>query len=483
MPPKAEPSDSLLNSLGLPDFRGIRFLVVGDVMLDCYLYGDVERVSPEAPVPVVHVTGQDECPGGAANVALNLSALGGEVSLLGAVGADDEARRLMELLGESRVQCPWVVSAALQTTLKTRVLSSSQQLLRIDREQHLNECYLEELKEQFVALLPLCDAVVFSDYAKGVLGKVAEWVALAKKRRLPVFVDPKGQDFSRYAGVDVLTPNLGEFNAVVGASGSEAEFLAKGEKLLQELKLGALLVTRGSQGMTLFSAAGVECFPAEAQEVYDVTGAGDTVVSVLAATRVAGCSLSAATKFANRAAAAAVRKIGVSVVRRRDLLDGGGDGFGFSAVLSGAQLPGVLRASRALGERLVMTNGCFDLLHVGHVEYLQQAAALGDRLLVAINDDASVAGLKGSSRPLVSLESRMQVVAGLASVDWVVPFSELTPERLISEVMPDVLVKGGDYRADEVLGAKQVQENGGEVKIIPYVKGFSTSEMLEKARL
>ncbi len=482
VPPWAEPPDSPLHSLGLPDFRGITFLVVGDVMLDRYLYGDVERISPEAPVPVVRVSGLEERPGGAANVALNLSALGAEVILLGAAGEDDEARHLVELLGASRVQCPWVTSAALQTTLKTRVLSNSQQLLRIDREQHLNENYLKKLQERFVALLPLCNAVIFSDYAKGVLGKVAEWIALAKMCHLPIFVDPKGQDFSRYAGVDVLTPNQGEFNAVAGVSGDEAEFFAKGEKLLQELELSALLVTRGSLGMTLFSVSGVEHFPAETQEVYDVTGAGDTVISVLAATHVAGCSLKAAAKFANQAAAVAVRKIGVTVVRNRDLLDGAGDFPSFPAILSSVELPRVLRASRALGERLVMTNGCFDLLHVGHVEYLRQAAGLGDRLLVAINDDDSVGRLKGARRPLVPLESRMQVLAGLASVDWVVPFSELTPERLIGDVMPDVLVKGGDYRVDEVVGAKLVQENGGEVKIIDYIKGFSTSDMLAKAR-
>ena len=468
-------------TLSIPDFSQASVLVVGDVMLDRYLFGGTSRISPEAPVPVVHVRQNDDRAGGAANVATNLSRLGIRTTLLGIVGDDDEAQALETAMQHCDVQCQFTTVAGWPTITKTRVQSRGQQLIRLDREEPVpsgSEALTQSLKEH----LDAASAVVLSDYGKGSLSDVAAMIAACREAGVPVFVDPKGSDFSKYKGATLITPNQGEFEAVAGASDNDDEMVARARTMLNELDLSALLVTRSEKGMLLIDGDEEPLFlSTRAREVFDVTGAGDTVIAVLAGALAAGEALSSAAALANLAAGLVVGKIGVASVTPSELrvaLHRRGQG-GRGLVAEDALLPLVLE-SRERDERLVMTNGCFDVLHAGHVAYLEEAKSLGDRLIVAINDDDSVRRLKGESRPVNQLEDRMLVLAGLASVDWVVPFSEDTPERLICSVLPDVLVKGGDYKTDEIAGAKDVLANGGEVRVLAFREGQSSSRIIDK---
>ncbi len=469
----------------LHGFDQARILVVGDVMLDRYWHGATERISPEAPVPVVHVRGCEERAGGAGNVALNISALGGKATLVGLTGRDAEAGELARLLNEAGVVARLLQIDGLRTITKLRVVARHQQLIRLDFEQPEDAGGHHGAVEQACAgLLEGCSALVLSDYAKGTLERPQRLIGLAREAGVPVLVDPKGHDFGRYRGATVLTPNLKEFLAVTGPCRDEQELEHKASRMCQDLELRALLVTRGEQGMTLVEADGaVTHLPARAREVFDVTGAGDTVIAVLALGLAAGWPLPQATGLANTAAGVAVGKLGASPVLPAELegalhQETGDD----HAVVDEETLLQRVRTARLRGETVVMTNGCFDLLHPGHVRYLQQARALGDRLVVAVNDDASVARLKGDDRPINTLQDRMTVLAALASVDWVVPFGEDTPERLIGRVLPDILVKGGDYRPEEIAGGEAVRAAGGQVVVLDYIDGHSSSAIIENAR-
>lgn len=466
--------------LHLPRFADARVLVVGDIMLDRYWHGATARISPEAPVPVVKVGEIEDRPGGAANVALNLAALGAVVSLAGITG-DDEAAAVLE----SRLQAAGVApqlqrNPQLPTITKLRVISRQQQLIRMDFEETLKLPAGVELVGD--AALQQAGVLVLSDYAKGTLADPQALIQRAKARQLPVLVDPKGNDFHKYRGATLLTPNLGEFEAVVGHSASEAELVVKAETLIRELDLQALLITRGEQGMSLIRLGAPELhLPAQAREVFDVTGAGDTVIATLAAALAAGESLSHAVALANLAASIVVGKLGtatVSAVELQRLLrrEQGGD----RGVLTVEQLQVLREEARAIGETVVFTNGCFDILHAGHVTYLEQARARGDRLIVAINDDASVTRLKGPGRPINPVDGRMAVLAGLEAVDWVVSFSEDTPENLLHRIQPDVLVKGGDYSREQVVGWQIVEGYGGRVDVLSHVEGCSTTAIVER---
>jgi len=458
-------------------------LVAGDAMLDEYWFGDTARISPEAPVPVVRTRSAEQRPGGAANVALNLASLGVNASLTAIIGADERGKLLTALIEGRGVRCELVRSASVQTIHKLRVLARSQQLIRVDAEQSLAPC-AEEFGKSFGKLVRATDAVVLSDYAKGTLSRASELVAACRAAGVPAFIDPKGTDFKRYRGAFALTPNRGEFEAVVGACADEAELLHKGNALRAELDLQALLVTRGEHGMTLFRRdGGPLTLPTHAREVFDVTGAGDTVIALLAAGVAAGLDLGDAAALANLGAGIVVGKIGVATVTRSELhlalhrMGSGGDG-----VVQLPDLVALVAEAKARGERVVLTNGCFDILHAGHVAYLEEAKSCGDRLVVAVNDDDSVRRLKGASRPVTGLEDRMAILAGLASVDWVVPFGEDTPAQLIAQVLPDVLVKGGDYRAEDIAGGEAVRKNGGEVRVLGFKPGRSTSALIDAIR-
>ncbi|MGM3160925.1 bifunctional D-glycero-beta-D-manno-heptose-7-phosphate kinase/D-glycero-beta-D-manno-heptose 1-phosphate adenylyltransferase HldE [Dickeya undicola] len=470
----------------LPDFRHAGVLVVGDVMLDRYWYGPTSRISPEAPVPVVKVDTIEERPGGAANVAMNIAALGAGSRLVGLTGIDDAARALSAKLNEVNVKCDFVSVPTHPTITKLRVLSRNQQLIRLDFEEGFDSVDPQPMIERIQQALPKIGALVLSDYAKGALVHVQSMIQTARAAGVPVLIDPKGTDFNRYRGATLLTPNLSEFEAVAGRCKDENDLVERGEKLLAELDLSALLVTRSEQGMTLLQPGKAPLhLPTQAQEVYDVTGAGDTVIGVLAAALAAGKPLEEACFLANAAAGVVVGKLGTSTVTPIELenaIRGRADtGFG---VMTESQLKDAVALARQRGETVVMTNGCFDILHAGHVSYLANARRLGDRLIVAVNSDDSTKRLKGPSRPVNPLTQRMIVLGALEAVDWVVPFEEDTPQRLISEVLPDILVKGGDYKPEDIAGSKEVWANGGEVRVLNFEDGCSTTNIINtiKAR-
>ncbi|MBA1193520.1 bifunctional D-glycero-beta-D-manno-heptose-7-phosphate kinase/D-glycero-beta-D-manno-heptose 1-phosphate adenylyltransferase HldE [Pseudomonas entomophila] len=469
--------------LTMPRFESAPVLVVGDVMLDRYWHGGTSRISPEAPVPVVKVDQIEDRPGGAANVALNIAALGAPALLVGVTGEDEAADSLANSLEAAGVKAALQRIAHQPTIVKLRVMSRHQQLLRIDFEEAF-DTDTQALQQSVEALLDQVKVLVISDYGKGALKNHQALIQAAVARRIPVLADPKGKDFSVYRGASLITPNLAEFEAIVGHCADEAELVAKGAALMSDLELGALLVTRGEHGMTLLRPGHAPLhLPARAREVFDVTGAGDTVISTLAAAIAAEEELPCAVGLANLAAGIVVGKLGTAAISapelRRAIQREEGSERG---VLSLEQLLLAIDDARAHDERIVFTNGCFDILHAGHVTYLEQARALGDRLIVAVNDDASVSRLKGPGRPINSVDRRMAVLAGLGAVDWVISFSESTPESLLTEVRPDVLVKGGDYGVEQVVGADIVRAYGGTVKVLSLVENSSTTSIVEKIR-
>ncbi|WKE64745.1 bifunctional D-glycero-beta-D-manno-heptose-7-phosphate kinase/D-glycero-beta-D-manno-heptose 1-phosphate adenylyltransferase HldE [Gallaecimonas kandeliae] len=470
--------------LNLPAFENAHVLVVGDVMLDRYWHGATKRISPEAPVPVVKVEQKEDRPGGAANVALNLAALGCGVELLGLVGQDEPAQTLQDSLGSVGVKSRLQAVATHPTITKLRVLSRHQQLLRLDFEEPFADSDAQLLRAPFAVALEASKVVVLSDYAKGALADVQHLLAQARAAGKAVLVDPKGTDFERYRGATLLTPNLSEFEAVVGLCPDEQSLVERGLALIENFELEALLVTRSEHGMTLLQKGAEPVhLPATAKEVFDVTGAGDTVISTLAAALAAGAPLDQACALANIAAGIVVGKLGTSTVSTVELAGAiSHDKEQGLGVLGEEQLLLAVRDAQRRGEKVVMTNGCFDILHAGHVGYLQQARALGDRLIVAVNDDDSVRRLKGDGRPVNNLERRMTVLAALGAVDWVVSFGEDTPQRLIAHVLPDLLVKGGDYKVEDIAGGAEVMANGGEVKVLGFEDGVSTTAIIERIK-
>ncbi len=456
-------------------------MVIGDLMLDRYWYGETSRISPEAPVPVVKVGEIEQRAGGAGNVALNIAALQGEVDLLALVGADEPASALKTLLACQNVGCQFVAPKGCSTITKLRVMSRNQQLIRLDFEDSFSAGDSQQLFKQFEKQVNSCDVVILSDYGKGTLQNVPALISAARKAGKAILVDPKGNDFSIYQNATLITPNQAEFEAVVGKCESEPEFMEKGRQLCSDINLDALLVTRSEKGMVLFQSDSEPFVQAtHAREVYDVTGAGDTVIATLATSLAAGCDLVEATQIANLTAGIVVRKLGTATTSVKEIQ---------SEMLKHAPLKrgvtdensllDLIQEAKAADEKIVMTNGCFDILHAGHVAYLSKAAELGDRLIVAVNTDESVKQLKGPDRPINNVMQRMAVLSGLESIDWVVPFSEETPARLIGQCLPDILVKGGDYKVEEIAGGDKVIENGGEVCVLEFVDGHSTSALIE----
>ena len=432
-------------------------------------------------MPVVHVRDAEDRPGGAANVAVNLAALGVHTTLLGIAGKDSEAAALKASLQEKSVDCRFVSLDGWPTITKSRVQSRGQQLIRLDREEVVpgGGAELAGLVEQS---LEGVNAVILSDYGKGSLVEIGRMIEACSAYGVPVFVDPKGTDFSLYRGATLLTPNQSEFEGVAGACDTDDVLVSAARDLISDLDLDALLVTRSQKGMLLLEDGGeAQMLSTRAREVFDVTGAGDTVIAVLAAALASGVNLRGAAELANLAAGLVVAKIGVASVTPSELQVAlHRSGRGGRGLVSVDELQALTKESRGRGERIVMTNGCFDVLHAGHVAYLEEAKSLGDRLIVAVNDDASVTRLKGSARPINQLEDRMAVLSGLAAVDWVVPFSDDTPRSVIAAIMPDVLVKGGDYRPEDIVGSREVLENGGEVRALAFRAGHSSSRIIDQ---
>lgn len=433
-------------------------------------------------MPVVKIQDTENRAGGAGNVALNIATLGSAVDLIGITGNDENAEILEGLLAKAEVSCRFLHHPINPTITKLRVISRQQQLIRLDFEEAFDATDLTPLYQTFDERLANAGVVILSDYGKGALSNPQALITAARRHKVPVLIDPKGSDFEKYRGATLITPNLSEFEAVVGRCDTDELVVSKARTLLQDYDLDAVLVTRSEKGVTLVRKD-AEPFhlPTRAREVFDVTGAGDTVISVLAASLAAGVSMEQATFLANTAAGIVVGKLGTATASteelRRELRVESQQGAG---LFDEESLMLLVEEARSRGETLVMTNGCFDIIHPGHVQYLKEAKALGNRLLVAVNSDDSVSRLKGPNRPINPLDHRMAVLSGLESVDWVVPFSEDTPERLICRVLPDVLVKGGDYTIEQIAGGQCVQKNGGDVIILSFKDNCSTSAIVKR---
>ena len=457
-------------------------LVFGDIILDRYISGSVDRVSPEAPVPVLKPSNEEIRLGGAANVALNLSSLGSNTTLIGVTGKDESSTQIIDLLKKNNIKK--ALSKSKHPTIsKLRILASQQQLIRIDNEEEFSETDWQSSLSNYRKYINLKKnkVLIISDYEKGTLRNIPLIIREAKKLKKIILVDPKGDDFSKYKSADIITPNFQEFERVVGKVNSEPEITKKGKDLIKSLNLNSLLITRGSEGMTLLDKRNGkvvrEDFPTEARDVFDVSGAGDTVIASIAAGLAGGFSLSESIRLANLAAGIVVGKSGTATVNQAELVPYLGLAESY---VSFNEVKVYSKDLHERGKKIVFTNGCFDILHAGHVEYLEAAKELGDKLIVAINTDRSVRKLKGSSRPVNTLAHRAKVLASLQCIDKVVFFDEDTPIKLIKAIRPDVLVKGGDYKLKDIVGHKEVSQSGGSVVTIPLVKGLSTSKIISK---
>jgi len=467
----------------------VKAVVIGDLMLDEYLWGATERISPEAPVPIIDVGREDLRLGGAGNVVNNLRVLGAHVALASVLGDDSDGEVIRERLQRAQVDVDALVHDPTRiTSRKTRILSGNQQMLRIDREctQEIELQVEQQLLQKLSAKIDCADVIYLSDYGKGVLSEslIQKIIAQAKEKNIHVIVDPKGTEYTRYRGATLLTPNRKEASLATGISIKDEDTMHRaGAQILEIAQLQALVLTRSEQGMSLFqdNAEPVH-LPTRAREVYDVSGAGDTVLTVVGLGIATGFSLEQAAFMANIAAGVVVGKVGTSTASPAEIVEAAG------FLVAGSQtkicdphaLQIVLRRLRQMGRKVVFTNGCFDILHAGHVSYLQRARDLGDLLVLGLNSDASVRRLKGESRPLVPENDRAVILAALSCVDHVVIFDEDTPLELISLLQPDILVKGNDYAEDQVIGADLVRQWGGRVELMPFVSGRSTTALVSK---
>ena len=475
------------------NLANIKVLVVGDVMLDRYWTGDSSRISREAPVPVVKIGDLDDKVGGAANVARNIAHLDGQVTLMGIIGSDENGQRLNTLLESENITSALVQQNEQPTITKLRVISRQQQVVRLDFEQAFAQHHADVLAQAFEQRLPEFDYILFSDYNKGSLANIKQMIESAREAGKTVLVDPKSKDLSDYAGANVITPNKTEFIAAGGLVDTEQHIWQSAQNIMEQAQIESILLTRSEQGMSAITHGEKVDMPAQVLEVSDVTGAGDTVIATLTMMMAAGLNLADAAKVANLAAGIVVAKLGAATVSPEELYRAVNQQL-FDSKQAHYQTPfeEVLRHiefARQSGEKIVFTNGCFDILHAGHVHYLEQAKALGDRLVVGLNNDASISRLKGPERPINPLNERATVITGLASVDWVIPFGDQngnefddTPYEVIKQVAPDVLVKGGDYTIDTIVGADLVQQNGGQVATIEFVDGCSTTKIIDKIK-
>lgn len=466
-----------------------KILVIGDLMIDHYIWGDCNRISPEAPVQVVEVKNESNRLGGACNVANNLLALGAQVYVCGVVGDDVDGKWLVGTLQDLGADISYIfVDSTRPSTKKSRVVISNQQVLRVDRESRTRvDCaLLQKVRENLGTLIAQVDCVILSDYDKGLLDNAftQEIIALARSERKFVLCDPKGNDYSKYKGATLLTPNKKEAALATGIEISdEASLLQAGKKLKEMCALEISLITLSEDGIGIFDNGTCKKIPTFAQEVYDVTGAGDTVIAALGFALSAGLDIYKASEFANSAAAVVVAKVGSASATHIEIehyLHAYGQDLGNGKVLNKEQMRYMIESLRQSNPRtrIVFTNGCFDILHRGHAQYLKQARALGDILIVGLNSDSSVARLKGMSRPINTQEDRAFLLGSLECVDYVVVFGEDTPSDLIAFLTPDVLVKGADYEGKEIAGSEFVKE----VRLIDFVEGKSSTNIIEKIR-
>ncbi len=467
--------------------RKPRILVVGDMMLDEYIWGSVERVSPEAPVQVVKVKKKESVPGGAANVVNNLASLGAVVSVAGIIGNDIKGRILRDLLKKQGIKLSSLISSKdVATITKTRVIAHNQQILRVDEESDTPFDSAQK-KKMFSAIrknIKNADGVILSDYNKGTLDEetAQKIIKLANSLGKKVIVDPKGRDYTKYRGAHIVTPNLKELEESSGVKcDSEKKITAAISASIKKIKCGGMLVTRGSDGMTLLIKNGKKVnFKSCALEVYDVSGAGDTVIATFSFSLFSGLSPDVSAMISNTSGGIVVEKVGTAVVTVNEILsrlDGEGIGAG---IIEEPHIESSVMKLRRKGKKIVFTNGCFDILHMGHIYLLQQAKSFGDVLIVGINTDASIKRLKGNKRPLIGEEQRAKLLSALSCVDYVTFFDEDTPMELIKKIRPHILVKGGDYRKNEVVGADFTEKNGGRVELVKVVEGLSTTNLITR---
>jgi len=471
----------------IPRLKGKKILVFGDLMLDEHIWSRVSRISPEAPVPIADVVQINHVPGGCGNVAANIATLGGVPLLIGVIGRDSSADKLKKALSKAKVSANYIiVDAGRPTILKSRIIASSQHVVRVDREDRtvLSSKLIDTLIKRLKKLIPQADAVIISDYGKGSVTETTAQILirLARKLKKPIAIDPKGVEYSKYKGATIITPNLRESALATRRVVVDEKSLIKvGKILLKLVGTDYILITRGRDGMSLFSREEIAYIPAVPREVFDITGAGDTVIAALTLALAAGAKIKNAAILSNYAASVVIGKIGTAPCYREELEEAleGHEPITKKIKLRGeiAALAGNLKNE---GAKIVFTNGCFDLLHLGHVRYLREAKKLGDILMVGLNSDDSVRALKGKDRPYVSEMERAEILASLECVDYVTIFPELKPDHLIKTIKPDFHVKGGDYKISELPERKLVESLGGKVMVIPPIQGKSTTGIVER---
>ena len=485
-------------------FKKSKILIIGDAMLDKYYLGSTERISPEAPVPVLKVESEILKPGGAANVASNISSLGQDTTLIANIGIDTNGKILKKLIGAQKINLISKKDKKIKTTTKSRFISQNQQLIRVDDETNDKINFL--MPSNIESQVKKCDAVIFSDYQKGAQNNITKLIKLANKFKKPVFIDPKGDNFDCYKNSFCITPNRKEFENIVGKCSSSQDIVNKAKKLITKLNLKSILITLGSEGMILVekNLKPTKIEATSVNEVFDVTGAGDTVIATLCATYLSSETkdLKFAAVVANIAAGEVIKKLGAQSISEKELSSKVYENLNladeieneyfskldelenFDRVISNERdLTKILNLIRELGFKISFTNGCFDILHRGHIQYLDKARKSADFLFIGVNDDNSVKKLKGRNRPINSLKDRINFL-NRATLDdaFIMKFSESTPLRLIKRIKPDILIKGGDYKANQIVGNEFVKKNNGEVKIIPFLKGYSTSNLIKKIK-
>lgn len=471
-------------NIDLSNFKNLSILVVGDVMLDEYWMGSCSRISPEAPIPIVKINRAKRIlrAGGAANVAVNCSNLGANVEIFGTIGTDSSGLSLSKILTENGIKDELIRNIYLPTITKQRILSQNQQLIRLDFEELLKKNDIKEIEDRLSQKSINSDLIIFSDYAKGMDCVIEKLIKIAKQKSIPILVDPKGNNFSKYKNATILTPNLKEFIGVAGDINSENELISKGRKLIDDLNLQGLLITRGEKGMTFINKnSDIYNFTDTPKQVFDITGAGDTVISTLGICIASGLNFEKSCYVANKAASLVVSKLGTSSVKLSELENL----LNYKAdhdprITSEEELLNFINLSRFSNQKIVMTNGCFDIIHPGHINFLNEAKSLGDKLIVAVNSDDSIRRIKGQSRPINNLNSRMKILSEIKSVDYVVSFDEDTPYNLITKIKPDFLVKGGDYEINEIIGSDFVLSYGGKILSLNYYEDFSTTKIINK---
>ena len=442
-----------------------KITVIGDVMIDWYLHGESSRISPEAPVPVVNFKESKFQLGGAANVANNLKHLEIEPFLIGAIGNDHFGSLLKEHLKAEKIKFNLLSEKSFQTICKQRLMSSNQQLARIDYEQYFHASKLSNILNTFTKNIAKTDLIIVSDYGKGTVSNARKLIQSARKLKKKILVDPKGEDFTKYKGANLITPNKSEFENIMGKVGSKKDLENKAKKMLEHLDLESLIVTLGSEGMYVLTKSNkkiignfINAYP---QEVFDVSGAGDTTISALGAALSEANDIFSAAEFANLAASISVSKLGTSTVSKDEVTN--------------------LAASKSNKEQvIVFTNGCFDIIHSGHLDLLKEAKSYGDKLIVGLNSDKSVSKLKGPERPIIGQSERKKILSALKFVDEVIIFNEENPLKLIKKLKPSILVKGADYTKEQVVGGEFVESYGGEIKLVKLTKGKSSSKIINK---